>query len=360
MTEKNSFLNKRSKKTNFSSKFKYSGKRFENLKASFDSIKEKIKNLLENKQSSHIKKQSTTQSEVIFEHNYYDFPVPSKWNSKIGIAYRDLAGIGYMTKNQFESQLNEICKGARGDISKISAIMRVLFEIQNWEYIGNYTDKSDNFSFNVIRNKSKGKVVLAFSGTKSNAQLMDQFANNGGKIYFRKSLKFSKFIMIMEYFQTLYIRIFPYLKELIEKAKDESIKQYIFVGHSLGGAMASLAVFDLLHEKLIKKTAISPILITFGQPRVGNYAFSNELMKSVPIVYRIVNKFDVVAGIPACLINEKSKNCMNESEKKDIDVKFSNYKMSSKGIWNRLWGKKNFLPWHFGGLIYNKAGKNPI
>ena len=360
MTEKNSFLNKRSKKTNFSSKFKYSKKRFENLKNSFDSIKGKIKNLLENKQSSPVKKQSTSQSEVMFQPNYYDFPVPSEWNSKIGIAYRDLAGIGYMTKNEFESQLNEIRKGAQGDISKISAIMRVLFEIQNWEYIGNYTDKSENFSFNVIRNKQKGKVVLAFSGTKSTAQLMNQFAYSGGKIYFRESLKSSKYIMIMEYFQTLYIQIFPYLKELIEKAKHKSIKQYIFVGHSLGGAMASLAVFDLMHEKLIKKTSISPVLITFGQPRVGNYAFANELMKSVSIVYRIVNKFDVVPGIPPCKINQKTKNCRNESEKQDINLKFSDYEIPSKGIWNRLLGNTNFLPWHFGGLIYNKAGNNSI
>jgi len=159
----------------------------------------------------------------------------------------------------------------------------------------------------------------------------------------------------MDFYQSLYQRIFPRLKELIEKAKDSSIKQYIFVGHSLGGAMACIAAFDSIQEKLIAKAPGSPVLITFGQPRVGNYAFANELMKSVPIIYRIVNRFDAVSALPACAIDKQTKNCKNEFGKEEIDAGFTDYKIPPKSLLNRLLNKANFFPWHFGKLIYNKA-----
>lgn len=68
---------------------------------------------------------------------------------------------------------------------------------------------------------------------------------------------------------------------------------HIYVtGHSLGGAVATLAAADLF--------ALTPdlTLYTFGSPRVGDLAFATYFDKIVPDTYRIVNSHDLVPHIP--------------------------------------------------------------
>lgn len=68
---------------------------------------------------------------------------------------------------------------------------------------------------------------------------------------------------------------------------------HIYVtGHSLGGAIATLAAADLF--------ALTPdlTLYTFGSPRVGDQAFATYFDKIVPDTYRIVHNKDLVAHIP--------------------------------------------------------------
>ena len=43
--------------------------------------------------------------------------------------------------------------------------------------------------------------------------------------------------------------------------------QTIFIGHSLGGALATISVFFYIDRNIIKN---EPILINFGKPRLGN------------------------------------------------------------------------------------------
>lgn len=68
-------------------------------------------------------------------------------------------------------------------------------------------------------------------------------------------------------------------------------------GHSLGGAIASLSVPDI-------KQTFGNIggLITFGEPRVGNQAFSNYYA-SVSECDRVVHYSDIVPHIPPAALN---------------------------------------------------------
>ena len=55
--------------------------------------------------------------------------------------------------------------------------------------------------------------------------------------------------------------------------------QIIFIGHSFGGAIATLSIFSFVKNYLEDR---DPVLITFGQPRVGNEEFAkkfNELIQ---------------------------------------------------------------------------------
>mmetsp|Transcript_12536 Transcript_12536/g.20873 ORF Transcript_12536/g.20873 Transcript_12536/m.20873 type:complete len:372 (+) Transcript_12536:127-1242(+) len=68
-----------------------------------------------------------------------------------------------------------------------------------------------------------------------------------------------------------------------------------FLGHSVGGAQASLfATYYAFHHPI---TAV--YVQTFGQPRCGNYGFK-ILMESIPNlnVWRLVNQQDVVPRVP--------------------------------------------------------------
>jgi predicted lipase len=67
-------------------------------------------------------------------------------------------------------------------------------------------------------------------------------------------------------------------------------------GHSLGGALAILAAYDLVDQHI----ATRPLVYTFGQPRTGNYAFATSVMATVPDVYRLTHYRDIVAHLPPC------------------------------------------------------------
>jgi len=68
---------------------------------------------------------------------------------------------------------------------------------------------------------------------------------------------------------------------------------HIYVtGHSLGGAIATLAAADLY--------SLSPDLsvYTFGSPRVGDLAFASYFDKIIPDTFRVVHNQDLVPHIP--------------------------------------------------------------
>uniref|UniRef100_A0A914QV70 Fungal lipase-like domain-containing protein n=1 Tax=Panagrolaimus davidi TaxID=227884 RepID=A0A914QV70_9BILA len=85
----------------------------------------------------------------------------------------------------------------------------------------------------------------------------------------------------------------------VEKAlKKYSNYKVTFTGHSLGGAMASLAALKTVHKKLRDKNDV--ILYTFGQPRVGNVVLARNHDKLVPKSFRIVHSIDIVPHLPGC------------------------------------------------------------
>lgn len=70
----------------------------------------------------------------------------------------------------------------------------------------------------------------------------------------------------------------------------------ICTGHSLGGALATLAAADL-RARHPDGAAVS--LVTFGQPKVGNAALSRTLNGLCADAFRVVNDADAVARSPA-------------------------------------------------------------
>ena len=82
------------------------------------------------------------------------------------------------------------------------------------------------------------------------------------------------------------------LDALWPKIQLPPVGEIYIIGHSLGGALATLASVRL------QKMGYIPIVYTFGSPRVGNYFF-NKAYKIVN--YRWVNKMDIVPHVPPIL-----------------------------------------------------------
>ena len=88
-------------------------------------------------------------------------------------------------------------------------------------------------------------------------------------------------------------------------AENPVAKVYL-TGHSLGGALAILAALEFNRQKL----AVT-LVLTFGQPRVGNAAFRDlydAYLKT--ITFRVVNQNDIVPRTPGVLL--KYRHCGQE------------------------------------------------
>lgn len=129
---------------------------------------------------------------------------------------------------------------------------------------------------------SQENVFLAFRGTEPN-QIKDLKADikaiikqcdSGGRIHTG--------------FDTAFSEVAIDIQQELNKDQYKDKPLYI-TGHSLGGALATIAAKKLTHK------AGLAACYTFGSPRVGNEEWVSDI--KVPI-YRIVNAFDPVTQVP--------------------------------------------------------------
>ena len=76
-----------------------------------------------------------------------------------------------------------------------------------------------------------------------------------------------------------------------------SPKYCLVTGHSLGGALAVLAVLDL-HQTGLAGNFSSVLMYNYGQPRVGNQAFAQLYQALQPASFRVINQRDPVPHLP--------------------------------------------------------------
>ncbi|PNH05267.1 Lipase [Tetrabaena socialis] len=73
----------------------------------------------------------------------------------------------------------------------------------------------------------------------------------------------------------------------------------LVTGHSLGGALATLAAYDLAKRKRTPASAQQAIsLYSYGAPRVGNEPFVEEFDQLVRNTWRVTNAHDIVPSVP--------------------------------------------------------------
>lgn len=90
-------------------------------------------------------------------------------------------------------------------------------------------------------------------------------------------------------FYNYYMTIRDQLWEIYNSFSN-SLQEFYITGHSLGGALATLAAFDF--------AMFSPTCYTFASPRVGNPEFAKTFNNLVPTNLRIYNIEDTITQMP--------------------------------------------------------------
>eukprot|EP00210_Caulerpa_lentillifera_P008426 g8038.t1 len=80
--------------------------------------------------------------------------------------------------------------------------------------------------------------------------------------------------------------------ELVQRIRDGTNQRVILTGHSLGGALATLAAYDLQLHASVPSNKIE--CYTFGAPRVGNYPFAYDYCQRVPNTWNVINDQDYI------------------------------------------------------------------
>lgn len=153
----------------------------------------------------------------------------------------------------------------------------------------------DECSGFVGRLPDKKLIVVVFRGTTGNSQLMleglmslampKQASPIGGKV--------------QAYFSSGFDALWPQMHEavlgLMRANPDHSL---LVTGHSLGGAMASLAAASLAAIDSVAPSRLA--FYSFGEPRVGDYFFARAFDRLVPNSWRVVHGNDLIVHLPIC------------------------------------------------------------
>jgi triacylglycerol lipase len=92
---------------------------------------------------------------------------------------------------------------------------------------------------------------------------------------------------------------------LIENLNKRAKRPLFITGHSLGGALATLAAAQCVEERIPVNA-----MYTFGQPMAGNSSFAEKFDRVFKSAYRFVNNEDIVTRIPFELFNFSHVGCL--------------------------------------------------
>ena len=180
------------------------------------------------------------------------------------------------------------------------------FFIEKWQIVSESSiDEYFDFNFVLWRNDEYKKFVLAFPGTRHDIiELLGEAINSKLVEYDDKGVK------VVNYFYKVMLQMkeIIFIPEVLSDINSHPGYQVIVTGHSLGGSVASLIIYEAVSRNYISPEYNEPVLITFGQPRTGNEQFVIDFNSKIKNYFRVVRDGDIVASIPYLLINNPYKH----------------------------------------------------
>ena len=162
------------------------------------------------------------------------------------------------------------------------------------------TDKYYVYNFILWRNDEFKKYIVAFPGTNEILELLDEAVNI--KLVDYES---GNGIKLVNYFKQVAFELKEifFTKDVLDDIEAHPDYQFIATGHSLGGAVATIFLYEAINKGYLDPNRNEQVLITYGQPRTGNENFVLDFNKKIKNVLRIVRDDDIVVSIPYSLIN---------------------------------------------------------
>lgn len=150
------------------------------------------------------------------------------------------------------------------------------------ELMGNTLYKIKRMIGYLFRDKKRRKSILVFTGTEFPDEWIADL--NFHQVRPEELDNYQPGVWCHEGFYEMYLSVRDQIRGLLNETVDLEI-----TGHSLGGALATIAAYDLAKER--------PWVTTFGAPRVFDPTGATLLDKTVNFT-RIFNTEDVVPTVP--------------------------------------------------------------
>ncbi|KHJ91942.1 triacylglycerol lipase [Oesophagostomum dentatum] len=137
-------------------------------------------------------------------------------------------------------------------------------------------------------------IVVSFRGTDGFLQLMEE----ADKSVFKSQVSWIAGGKVSKYFNDAFMDMWNGgMKDDFNTLRQQYPGYQVWVtGHSLGGAMASLAASYIVASKLAPAASVE--LVTFGQPRTGNKDFSAAHDNQMAYSFRVTHWRDMVPHVP--------------------------------------------------------------
>jgi len=150
-----------------------------------------------------------------------------------------------------------------------------------------------------IVDNNKDTIIISFQGTDS-SNIIAWINNLNANL---KKVDWCSGCQVHSGFFDLYNLLFNLVKTSLQTRLARLPGARVFaVGHSLGGAAATLVSYNLVRMGVVPASAIT--VYTYGQPRTGNTAFAMAYNKLLPNTWRVVNHADIVPHIPPALLTD--------------------------------------------------------
>ncbi|EGT47273.1 hypothetical protein CAEBREN_18843 [Caenorhabditis brenneri] len=149
------------------------------------------------------------------------------------------------------------------------------------------------FAYTAVDNTQK-VIALSFRGTQNSMQLAEELIT----YFYNSQRKFSTHGNIFSFFYDAFFFIWDsgLHSDIVELRKLYPDYELWINGHSLGGALASVAASYMVDQKIFKPETIK--LVTMGQPRTGDYDYALWHDQTFPYSFRIVHNRDIVPHVP--------------------------------------------------------------
>lgn len=168
--------------------------------------------------------------------------------------------------------------------------------LESWELLEE--EKSDT---RALLAWGRGTIVLSFRGTATRKNVVTDIKfwqiphfpvrRNSMGIKLKVHVGFYRAWRLEGFSDRLLAR----LGSLLEECGGQGPPPKVFVtGHSLGGALAVLAAADIKR----RHPQLALTVYTYGAPRVGNLAFTQEYLRNNPDTWGIVNDQDPIPRVP--------------------------------------------------------------